>query len=83
MAGTRYVKQNAKGSWDVLREGDRRSAVHRSTQQAAVRHASTALRKSGGGQILVVNQDGKVTESKAVPRPKRTAGTAQRSRKTA
>ena len=28
MADMRFVKQNAEGSWDVLRQGDRRATVH-------------------------------------------------------
>lgn len=71
MADTRFVKQNAEGSWDVLREGDRRGAVHHPTQQEAMRQARSILRKSGGGEVVVLDREGKVTEADRVARSKR------------
>lgn len=76
--GTRYVKQNAEGSWEVLREGDRRAPVHLDTQEEAVRQARAILRAAGGGRVLVMDRDGKVTESNRVARSRRAAGTKRR-----
>jgi hypothetical protein len=73
MADMRFVKQNAEGSWDVLREGDRRAAVHDNTQREAMRRARAILRKLGGGEVVVLDREGKVTEADRVARPKRAA----------
>jgi hypothetical protein len=70
MADRRYVKQNAEGGWDVLREGDRRASIRLSTRQKAITRARAIVRKAGGGEVFVVNEAGKVMESKAVSRPK-------------
>ncbi len=73
MADMRFVKQNAEGSWDVMREGDRRASVHDTTQREAVRRARAILRKLGGGDVVVLDREGKVTEADHVARPKRAA----------
>jgi hypothetical protein len=78
MADIRFVKQNAQGSWDVLRERDRRAAVHDPTQQEAMRRARAVLRKVGGGDVVVLDREGKVTEADHVARPGRTARAARR-----
>lgn len=75
MAVKRYVKQNTEGTWDVLREGDRRASVHLSTQRAAISRAREIVRKSGGGTVLVMDDSGKIADSNAVARPKRGANT--------
>lgn len=78
MADVRFVKQNVHGSWDVLREGDRRAAVHDPTQQEAMRRARAILRKAGGGDVVVLDREGKVAEADRVARPRRSARTAPR-----
>ena len=83
MADMRFVKQNAEGSWDVLREGDRRAVVHDATQREAIRRARAILRKGGGGDFVVLNRQGKVTEADHVARPKRAVQTARRRPKVA
>ena len=80
MADTRFVKQNAKGSWDVLREGDRRGAVHHPTQRDAMRQARSILRKGGGGEVVVLDGEGKVVEADRVARPKRAPRARRQSR---
>lgn len=83
MAVKRYVKQNAQGSWDVLREGDRRATVHLATEREAISRASQIVRKSGGGRVLVVDDAGKISDATTVRSPK-PGGTAQSgTRKTA
>jgi Uncharacterized protein conserved in bacteria (DUF2188) len=72
MADTRYVKQNAAGGWDVLREGDRRTSVQADTQQEAMTRARALVRKAGGGEVRVMNRVGKVVDSNTVSRPKTT-----------
>ena len=73
MSAMRFVKQNAEGSWEVLREGDRRAIVHDATQREAMRRARGILRKVGGGDVVVLDREGKVTEADRVVRPKRAA----------
>jgi Uncharacterized protein conserved in bacteria (DUF2188) len=70
VAEKRYVQQNAEGCWDVLREGDRRTNSHLATRQKALTRARAIVRKAGGGEVFVVNEDGKVLEHKAVRRRK-------------
>jgi hypothetical protein len=71
MANRRYVKQNAEGGWDVLKEGHRRSTVHAETKAGAVARARDIARSEGGGEVRVVNRFGKVEDSKTVPGRKR------------
>jgi Uncharacterized protein conserved in bacteria (DUF2188) len=78
MADIRFVKQNEQGSWDVLREGDRRATVHDPTQREATRRARAILRKAGGGDVVGLDREGKVTEADRVVRPRRSARTARR-----
>jgi hypothetical protein len=78
MASNRYVKQNADGSWDVLKEGHRRSIVQESSKQAAVDRARSAVRREGGGEIRIMNRAGKMVESRNVTSRIASAGTGSR-----
>lgn len=66
MQNTRYVKPNADGGWEVLKEGHRRSSVHASTQQQAVVQAREILRSEGGGELRILNRMGKVEGASTV-----------------
>lgn len=66
MAVNRYVKQNAQGSWDVLKEGHRRSAIQASSRQAAVRRARDLVRREGGGEVRVMSEMGKIMDIRTV-----------------
>lgn len=66
MAVKRYVKQNAEGSWDVLKEGHRRSAIRASSRHAAVRRARALVRREGGGEVRVLSEMGKITDIRTV-----------------
>jgi hypothetical protein len=79
MATKRYVKQNAHGGWEVLKEGHRRAPRHYDTQQQAVTRARELARREGGGEIRVMNTMGKVVDAVTVPK----AGTRARSAKRA
>lgn len=71
MATRRYVKQNSAGSWDVLQEGHRRSAIHADTQAKAVARARAQVQHAGGGEVLVLDSAGKVARDHHVrARPK-------------
>jgi hypothetical protein len=66
MASRQYVKQNASGGWDVLKEGHRRSAIHAQSKDKAVACALDLVRREGGGEVRVLNQMGKVVDSSEV-----------------
>lgn len=66
MATNRYIKQNARGSWDVLKEGHRRSAVQAPDMQGAIDRARAAVRREGGGEVRVMNRAGKIMSSRTV-----------------
>jgi len=68
MATKRYVKQNAHGDWEVLKEGHRRAPHHYDTQQKALSRARELTRREGGGEIRVVNTMGKVVDAVTVPK---------------
>jgi hypothetical protein len=69
MAVNRYVKQNAEGGWDVLKEGHRRSAIHAPSREAAISRARALVRREGGGEVRVMNDVGKVMDTRTVGRP--------------
>jgi len=66
MATNRYVKQNAGGSWDVLKEGHRRSTVQAPDMQSAIDRARAAVRREGGGEVRIMNRAGKMLDSRTV-----------------
>lgn len=66
MAVNRYVKQNARGSWDVLKEGHRRSAVTATSKGAAVTRARALVSREGGGEVRVLNDVGKIADAQTV-----------------
>ncbi len=68
MAVNRYVKQNAEGGWDVLKEGHRRSSIHAPSKEAAVSRARALVRREGGGEVRVMNDAGKVMDTRTVGR---------------
>ncbi|MGP0101235.1 MAG: DUF2188 domain-containing protein [Solirubrobacteraceae bacterium] len=78
MTSKRDVRRNALGGWDVLREGDRRSAVRAETKERALARARDVLRREGGGEVRVVNDAGKIVRSSRVGG--QTGGRAQRRR---
>jgi hypothetical protein len=76
MAVNRYVKQNAQGSWDVLKEGHRRSVIQEPSKQAAVSRARGLVRREGGGEVRVMNDVGKVMDTRTVGGPARSAASS-------
>jgi hypothetical protein len=76
MQPRRDVKQNPRGGWDVLKEGHRRAATRAETRGAAVSKAREQIQREGGGEIRIIDQTGKIAESRTVARP---AGQSRRS----
>ncbi len=69
MATNRYVKPNANGGWDILKEGHRRALVHYDTQGKAFARARELTRREGGGEIRLMNAMGKIVrETTVAPR---------------
>ena len=66
MAINRYVKPNASGGWDILKEGHRRALVHCETEGKAVARARELTRRDGGGEVLVMNAMGKIVHETTV-----------------
>jgi 1,2-phenylacetyl-CoA epoxidase PaaB subunit len=66
MAAKRDIKKNASGGWDVLREGDRRAAVHADTKERALARARDVVRREGGGEVRLINEAGKIVRSSRV-----------------
>jgi Uncharacterized protein conserved in bacteria (DUF2188) len=65
MATRRYVRESGDG-WEVLREGDRRTAVQSESRKKAIARARDIVRKQGGGEIRVLNRAGKIIGSSKV-----------------
>jgi hypothetical protein len=73
MAANRYVRP-ARGGWDVVKEGHRRGTERARTKAEAIRRAREIARREGGGEIRIMNRQGKVTATDTVaPRPARSS----------
>jgi hypothetical protein len=68
MQSKRYVKQNATGGWDVLKEGHRRASVQTETRSQAVARAKDIVKREGGGEVQIVNRMGKIEDANKVAR---------------
>jgi hypothetical protein len=73
MRTNRYVKQSTDGGWDVVKEGHVRATAHGATKTDAVQAARQLVSEEGGGEVLVLNQSGKVVEANKVKRTGRVA----------
>ena len=70
----RYVVPNRHdGGWDIIKAGHRRATGHAATKNEAIRNARKIVSSEGGGELRVVNQFGKLTDSATVTPPKRRA----------
>jgi Uncharacterized protein conserved in bacteria (DUF2188) len=76
MATARYVIPNGKSGWDVVEEGHLRGTARAKTKAQAVARARDVVRREGGGEVLVMNRAGKITDAKSVAAPKRKAARA-------
>jgi hypothetical protein len=70
VATKRYIRESADGRWEVLQEGHLRSNLRADTQRDAVKRARDIIRRSGGGEIRVLNRMGKVVHSDTVAKPR-------------
>jgi hypothetical protein len=56
----RTVSRRADGTWANKRDGAKRAASLHRTQGAAAKEATRMLKKSGGGELKVKNEKGKI-----------------------
>lgn len=66
MTNDRYVVPNCKKGWDVVKEGHLRPTGHAETKAKAVAQARAVVRREGGGEVLVMNRAGKITDANTV-----------------
>jgi hypothetical protein len=71
MASNRYVVPNKGGGWEVVKEGHRRGTTRTRTKTEAIAEARKIVRGEGGGEIRIMNRDGKMTDSDTVVRASR------------
>ena len=63
----RHVVRRPDGSWaNKVAGADRASSVHE-TQADAMQSARDAIRKSGGGELVIHGTDGKIRAKDTVP----------------
>ncbi len=63
MAGKRevfHVVPNAKGGWDLTKEGNKRASAHAPTKEKAIAIGKDAAKKPKLGQLIVHKQDGTI-----------------------
>lgn len=64
----RYVQPNKeRGGWDVVKEGHERVSVHTDTKAEAIDRARQMIKKEGGGELRIKNEQGRLIESNTVP----------------
>lgn len=63
----RTVSQRPSGEWANKRDGaDRATSLHK-TQQDAADAARSALKQSGGGELKIKGEDGKIRAKDTIP----------------
>ncbi len=70
----RYIvpSKGGNGGWDIVKHGHRRATGHAKTKSEAIANARSILRREGGGELRIMNRDGKLTDSNTIaPRPTR------------
>ena len=63
----RTVSQRSDGSWANKKDGAERASSLHNTQAAATKAAREQLKSSGGGELKVKGEDGKIREKDTVP----------------
>jgi hypothetical protein len=63
----RWVTRNDDGTWSVKKPGAERASSKHDTQKDAIDSARDALKKSGGGELIVQGTDGKIRSKDTIP----------------
>ena len=61
------VVKNLNGGWDSKRDGATRASSHADTQREAEAEAKLFSGNSGGGEVRIHGEDGKIRDSDTVP----------------
>lgn len=73
----RTVSQRDDGSWANKKDGGERASSLHATQAQAAKAARAQLSETGGGELKVKNEDGKIRSKDTIPSardPRRTKG---------
>lgn len=62
----RHVVPNSGGGWDVEAPGSTRASSHHDTQAEAINRAREIVGNSGGGEVVIHGQDGRIRDSDTV-----------------
>lgn len=62
----RHVVPNPTGGWDVKKPGSPRANAHTQTRDDAITRARAIVRKSGGGEVRIHGDDGRIRDSDTV-----------------
>jgi hypothetical protein len=63
----RTVSQRDNGQWSNKQDGTSRATSLHNTQKQAADAARTALRQSGGGELKIKGEDGKIRAKDTIP----------------
>jgi hypothetical protein len=63
----RHVVPDPDGGWNVEKPGSGRSSGHFDTQGQAVNRAREIVRNTGGGEVVIHGQNGRIRDSDTVP----------------
>lgn len=73
----RTVSQRPNGEWANKKDGAERASSLHKTQQGAVNAARTSLGQTGGGELKIKGEDGRIRAKDTIPPakdPRRTKG---------
>lgn len=62
-----HVAQEKPGIWRVRKAGANQAMKRTGTQKEAIDAARAALRKTGGGELVIHGQDGAIRKKDTVP----------------
>ncbi len=62
-----HVVKNRNGGWDTKRDKASRASSHADTQREAEVEAKRLAGNSGGGEVRIHGEDGKIRDSDTVP----------------
>jgi hypothetical protein len=63
----RHIVPNPDGDWDVVAPGADRASSHHDTQHDAIDRGREVVRNSGGGEVVIHGEDGRIRDSDTVP----------------
>jgi len=62
----RHVVPNPGGGWDVEAPSASRASSHHDTQADAINRARQIVHNTGGGEVVIHGQDGRIRDSDTV-----------------